>query len=232
MKISRQIIAFSLVSFGLVTLLSAQDCKLYFPQKTGSVREMKSYTKKDDYTGKMVQEVLSKHVEGNNVDITVRTTMYDDKDTETASHEIEVRCEDGVFKIDMTDYLSELLQSYQSMDVELHGDNLVIPPDLKIGESLPDASAEIIVRSGGLKIMDMTVEILNRQVEARENITTEAGTFDCYKITYVVEAKTKLMNVTTRTVEWLAENVGIVKSENYNRKDKLSSYSVLTRFEE
>ncbi len=212
--------------------LDAQDCKLYFPQNVGSVREMKTYDSKDKQTGKMMQEVLEKDVKGNNVNIKVRTIVYDDKDAEVGNHEIEVRCEDGVFKIDMTDYLSSMLQAYQSMEVEMKGDNLSIPANLNPGETLPDASVEVIVRSSTIQIMDMTVTIMNRKVEAKEKITTEAGTFDCYRISYNVDSKTKILHITTRTVEWLAEDVGVVKSESYNKKDKLASYSVLTKFKD
>ncbi len=230
MNVKKILFAFSISFLTGILSLQAQDCKMYFPQKVGSVREMKSYTAKDKYTGKMVQEVLSKNVTGKNVDITVRTTVYDDKDAQTGSHDIQVRCENGVFKIDMTDYLSGLLQAYQSMEVEMKGDNLTIPASLNVGESLPDATAEIIVRSGGLQIMDMTVTIMNRKVEAREKMTTDAGTFDCYKMSYDVDSKTRLIHMTTKTVEWMAGDVGVVKSENYDKKGKLASYSVLTRF--
>ena len=232
MNIKTRFIMFFLAGFVLVPALKAQDCKLYFPQKVGSVREMKTYTDKDKLTGRMVQEVLSKNVSGSDVDITVRTTVYDDKDVAAGTHDVEVKCENGVFKIDMSDYLSNLLQAYQSMEVEMKGDNLTVPSKLSVGETLPDASVRIIVRSSGLQIMDMTVTIMNRKVEARENMTTEAGTFDCYKISYDVDSKTKLMHMTTKTVEWMAADVGIVRSESYNKKGKLASYSVLTKFED
>ncbi len=218
------------IFFSGIMILNGQDCKMYFPQKVGSVREMKTYTAKDKYSGKMQQEVIMKNESGNDVTIKVRTTVYDDKDNPSGTHEVEVRCEGGVFKIDMTDYLSSLLQAYQSMEVEMKGDNLTIPSSLTEGETLPDASAEIIIRSGGLQIMDMTVTIMNRKVLGRESLTTEAGTFDCYKISYDVDSRTRLIHMTNQTVEWIAGDVGVIRSEIYDKKGKLGSYSVLTRF--
>lgn len=229
MKAEKSFVILSVLFLLGTEWLQAQDCKMYFPQKVGSVREMKSYTSKDKYTGKMVQEVLSKNASANQMDLKVRTTIYDDKDVSTGTHDVEVKCENGIFKIDMTDYLSGLLQAYQSMDVEMKGDNLTIPSSLSAGETLPDAKAEIIVRSNNLQIMDMFVTILNRKVEGVEKMTTPAGTFNCFRISYDVDSKTKLIHITSKTVEWIATGVGVVRSENYDKKGKLASYSVLTR---
>ncbi len=230
MKILRSFFIFSLLVPGLLTA-RAQDCKMYFPGEVGSVREMKTYNQKDKYTGKMVQEVLSKDVNQNNVDIVVQTTVYDDKDQTTGSHKIGVKCENGIFRIDMTDYLTGMLQAYQEMEVEMKGDDLTLPASLVAGEALPDASTEIIVRSGNIRMMDMVVTFMNRKVEAQEKMTTDAGTFDCYRIGYDIDSKTRLIHLTTHTVEWIAPDVGIVRSETWDKKGKMASYSVLTRFE-
>jgi hypothetical protein len=66
-------------------------------------------------------------------------------------------------------------------------------------------------------------------VEALENMTTPAGTFKCYKIASTIETKS-MISITTHTVEWMAKDVGVVRSENYNKKGKLTSYMVLTSF--
>jgi hypothetical protein len=39
------------------------------------------------------------------------------------------------------------------------------------------------------------------------------------------------MNIQTSAVEWIAEGVGIVKTESYNKKGKIESYQVLTKLE-
>lgn len=204
---------------------------MYFPEKVNSVREMTNYDKKDRMTGRVVQEILDKEVSGGDVTLTVGTLIYGEDNEEIHNSEVKVGCSDGVFKIDMRDYVGELIKQYESMEVELEGDNLLIPSKLSAGQELPDGNVNIQVSSSGMTMVNMDVTIKNRKVEGQEEITTEAGTFDCYKISYDTEAKTKLFTVTTGGVEWLSPGVGVVKSESYNKKGKLTGYSLLTRLE-
>ena len=78
-----------------------------------------------------------------------------------------------------------------------------------------------------MTIMNMSVSITNRKVEAVENITTPAGTFECYKITYDVATK-MMINVKMKATEWYAKNVGMVKSESYTSDGKLAGSTLLT----
>jgi hypothetical protein len=220
-----------LLLFVTVIFISAQDCKLYFPDKPGAIREMTSYDKKDKQTGRALQEIISKDVNGNDVAIRVKTSIYGEDNAEVSTMELDVLCEDGVFKVDMSDYMSPMLAAYQEMEVEMTGDNLVFPSNFKPGDVLPDGSMNIIVSTGGIHIMNMTINITNRKVEVSEKITTKAGTFDCFKITYDSQSKTKLMNIQTSAIEWISEGVGIVKTETYNKKGKLESYQELTKLE-
>jgi len=205
---------------------------MYFPEKTGTTRELTSYDKKDKITGKVLQTVLDKEVSGKDVTLTVQTEIYNEDNEEINSSKIKIGCDDGVFKIDMRDYVGDLVQQYEGMEIEMTGDNLLIPSKLSTGEELPDGNINIQVSNSGITMVNMDVSIKNRKVEGQEEITTEAGTFDCYKISYDSEAKTKMFTVTTRGVEWLAPGVGVVRSESYNKKGKLTSYSLLTALKE
>ncbi len=223
-----------LSTFGILLLSfqsGAQDCKMYFPDREGSIREMTSYDSKDKPTGKVVQEVTSRKTTPEGLTVGIKSTIYDDKDAQVNNMEMEIACENNVFKIDMSDYISEMLQAYQDMEVEISGDNILFPSSMKVGDVLPDAGMNIKVRSGGMQIMSMDISILNRKVEAKENITTPAGTFETFKITYDTESKTKIINMKTSSVEWISEGTGVVKTENYNKKGKLGSYTLLTKFE-
>ena len=77
--------------------------------------------------------------------------------------------------------------------------------------------------------MNMNISISNRKVEAAENLTTPAGTFECYKISCDVAIK-MMINVKTKSIEWYAKGVGMVKSESYNTDGKLMGSNVLTSF--
>lgn len=204
---------------------------MYFPQKTGAVREMTNYDKKDKMTGRMVQEIVDKDVSNGDISLTVETLIFDEDNEELNRSTITIGCSGGVFKIDMKNYLGEMLEAYESMEIEMQGDNLLIPGKLSVGDELPDGNINIQVRSSGITMVNMDVTIENRKVEAKEEVTTEAGTFDCYKISYDTVSKTKMITVSTSGIEWMAPDVGAVKSESYNKKGKLTGYSLLTRLE-
>ena len=89
-----------------------------------------------------------------------------------------------------------------------------------------NGSLVISVYSEGVRIMGMSTSITKRKVEAKEQITTDAGTFDCYKITYTITVST-MFSVRMEVAEWIAEGIGTVKSETYS-KGKTMGYTVLT----
>ncbi len=226
-----KILIFSFVFLLFFSLSHGQDCKLYFPGQIGSVREMTSFDKKDKITGKTIQEVVDMNKDGNDLTLEVSTLILDADENEISNSTIEIGCVDGVFKIDMSEYLSDLLEAYQSMEVELEGDNLSFPSKISVGDKLDDATMNIRIINNGIQMMQMNVKIYNREVLAREKITTDAGTFETYKMSYDMESGTRMITVNTSSVEWIAEDVGIVKSESYNKRGKLTGYSLLTGFQ-
>jgi hypothetical protein len=121
---------------------------------------------------------------------------------------------------------SEALAAYEDMDIKIESDNLEMPSSIKVGDRLNDGSLMITVSSSGMKLMTMTTDISNRKVEAEEKVTTDAGTFDCYKISYDLTTK-MMMTMNLSAIEWYAKDVGMVKSESYS-KGNLSGTTVLT----
>jgi len=108
-----------------------------------------------------------------------------------------------------------------------------VPSDLQSGMTLPDASIEVKVQNSGIAMMSLTIQIFDRQVEKMETISTPAGTFECAKIVYSVQSKMGQVipiNVKSTGAEWLSKGFGMVKSEQYDKKQNLMSYSLLTEF--
>ncbi len=229
MNLKQIILLFAIILF--VPVARAQDCTLFYPESIGTLREMTNYDKKDRVTGRVHQTISDKSTSGGNISMDVETVIYDDKDEEINRSKVEVGCETGVFKVDMSDYVGEMLDAYREMEVEMKGDNLQFPPGMSEGDELPEGNINIQVSSSGIKMVDMDITIKNRKVEGKEEISTSAGSFDCFKISYDMEAKTNMFTVNTSGVEWIAEGVGVVKTESYNKRGKLNSYSLLTRFE-
>jgi len=124
-----------------------------------------------------------------------------------------------------------MMQSYNNMDLEINGTSLEMPSyDSKIGTNLKDGNLDMKIGADGVMPIKMSILMTNRKVEGKEQMTTEAGTFDCIVMSQNI--KTKMMiSIESNTKDWYAENVGLVRSESYNKKGKLTGYSVLTKLE-
>jgi hypothetical protein len=116
----------------------------------------------------------------------------------------------------------ERTANFQSTDIEY-------PIAVKAGETLPDVTSTINMEARGRKV-DVKMRFTDRKVEAKEDVTTPAGTWNCYRISHVtvtdmdipgmsdkqkqimqsIRDKTKM-----KTLTWLAPDFGIVKMEMY-----------------
>jgi hypothetical protein len=222
--------------FGLLTILlftsyviSAQDCIFFYPDAEGAKVEITHYDNKDKITGKSEQEVITIEKAGSNVKAIIKNKYFDKKDEFVFENEMEVSCKEGVFYIEMNNYLNEqALAGFKDMEMEIKGDNLQFPPGMKVGDMLDDGTVTMSFNAPAMSMMNMSTTIKNRKVEAIENITTPAGTFKCFKITYDIETETFMKKITSNALQWFSENVGMVRTESYNQNGKLEGYSVLT----
>lgn len=73
----------------------------------------------------------------------------------------------------------------------------------------------------------MSFMVTNRKVIGKESVTTPAGTFECYKISYDIATK-MMINMKTKATEWYARGTGLIKSETYSTDGKLMGSNVLT----
>jgi len=218
----------ALLLTSLSSLVTAQDCEAYFPMQEGAFMEMKNYDKKDKLSSITQYTVLKKEVTGNRTSVAVKINTFDDKEEPVMDGEMEMYCEDGVFYIDMEKFLDEqMMQAYEGMELSVEAENLDMPSGLGQGTELNDGYVKVSIASEGVSFMTITVNINNRMVEGREEITTPAGTFSCVKISYDVVVKS-IMKISSKVIDWYAKDVGVVRSENYRSNGKLTGYSIIT----
>ena len=216
-------------------MVQAQCENAYFPMKDGVTFEQTSYNAKDKKEGKVISTISAT----TNTQLVVQNKIYDKKDELITEGDYEVFCEDGKVKMDFEQFIpDELLSSYQNMEVNIEGDFLEFPNNLSVGQNLPDANGTItIVMAEGAMNMKTTITLTftNRKVELQESITTPAGTFETFKVSQTTISAMEIMGMSRETTfssaSWIAEGVGAVRSENYDKKGKLAGYQVLTSFE-
>ncbi len=219
-----------LLSFLLTVNLMAQDCEGYFPIKKGAFIETKNYDAKGKLSGTNQQTILAVEPLATGLSIKVKSDQFDSKDKPVGSSELGMRCENGVFFIDMKNFLDpSTMEGMKDMEMTVDGLDLEYPNLLQVGQTLRDGDILIKFMSGGMTVMSMSVKIYNRKVEAMESITTPAGSFDCYKLTYDMDVKS-IMKMTVKATQWVTKNVGAVKTESFDKNGKLVGYSLLTAF--
>jgi hypothetical protein len=224
---------FLLAFAGLALLNSpkAQQCTAYFPMREGAIIEYQQFNAKDKLESTTVQKVLKKEVNGNTVTVKVNSVSTDDKGKQQGSQDFELKCDNGVFSVSMQKFLDpKSMEGFKDMDVKITGDNLETPGTIKAGDVLKDATMTVTISSNGMTMMTMVVKILNRKVEAEESVTTPAGTFSCFKMTYDVETKT-MFKVQTKGIDWITKDVGVVKSETYDANGKKQGYQILNKLQ-
>jgi hypothetical protein len=216
--------------FTQAVLLNAQNCKLYYPAKTGAKLEYTTYNAKDKKTASSTQLVKEIYENEGITSILIETQAFDKKGKDLGTNEYNAICENGVFKVDMKSFMdAATMAAYEDNEVEVSSNNLEIPANLNVGDELPNGRLNISVYSNGTRMMGMSTALTDRKVEAKEEVTTEAGTFECYKISYTMTVST-MFSVRVEAIDWISEGVGNVKSETYSR-GKLMGYTVLTGIE-
>lgn len=222
-----------LVSVMLFSIAKSQDCFKYFPQKEGQKLEVTHYDKKDKVTSKTIQMVVKKSKVDGNEQIDMKQEVIPENSDSVFVNEYSIVCDGDKIYVDMENYLSqEQMSPYQQMDVEIDAENLDIPMNPKAGQKLSDGKVVAKAQNDmGVTMVTISVEVSNRKVEKFETVKTPAGTFECFKVTQDILSKVGFIKVRSKSAEWYAPKYGIVKSEAYNKRGKLTGYSVLTKID-
>ena len=208
----------------LIVVGAHGQCNPYYTLEEGNKWEMTNYNAKGKFQGKQVNEIKKLETSGDGWNATLGMILYDKKNEVVYDKDVDMSCVKGVVMLDMTRLIpDEQLEMFKEMNMTLEMDNIEIPSKLEPGMLLDDGSVTL---SGDLP-MNMTVNITDRKVEGKETITTPAGAFDCFKISYSVSTK-MVVNVKSKGVDYIAEGVGMVRNETYNKSGKLMGYSELT----
>ncbi len=221
------LIALLLVS----TAAFSQDCTVYIPSNIGTELHYEMKNAKGKIEGVYTQKMISVKETGGGTTFELLQTYMDPKDSNKiiTQDTISFRCKDNVFYIDMEKYLNQKqMEGFKDMEVKITTDDLIYPPKLYPGLELNDGSISLEVAAGMMN-MNMTTHIVNRKVEALEDVTTTAGTFKCYKISEDVKSKISFVNVQLHNVAWIVKDIGTIRSESYDKKGKLESTTELIK---
>ena len=221
-------------AFFTVSNISAQNnCSQFYPSKSGTKLTIHHYNQKNKLTSETNYEVLNVNSSGSESKITMNMYMSDSKKQKTITEaQFTVTCDGGTTSLDPESIISpKLFNQYKNMEYKIEGKGIDIPNALSVGQKLPDGQVTMSIDAGVMSI-DMTIDLKNRKVELKETITTSAGSFDCYLITYTNETSMSMgMKQTFYVKQWIARDVGLVQQETAKSNGKLMSKSVLAELQ-
>lgn len=213
----------------LAITVSSQNCETFFPVEKGTFTEIKNFDAKGKLTGSIQQTITNVNQQSGKLIIEAKSEQFDNKNKSLGVQELTMRCENNIFYMDMKNFFNQSsLGDTKDAEITIDATDLEFPATIKPGDVLPDGTMQVSLQAGPMP-MNMSVNIYNRKVEAIENVTTPAGTFECYKIKYDIDTKT-LFKMSNSAIQWYSKNVGAVRTETYNKNGKLVGYSEMTSF--
>lgn len=212
------------------SFMTAQDnCEIYYPMKEGVKFQISHYDGSKKKPSSIVNcQITNVKKTGEGISSTLKMSI-EGEEGNIPDQEIDVFCNGNKLSIDYESLLNpEMLAQYGDFDYEISGTSIDWPSNLSVGQTLPDAEMNMNISVSGMN-MNIKTTISNRKVIAKEKITTPAGTFDCYVMTYDTTVDAMGMNSKTSTKEWFSKGVGMIKQEGY-RNGKVQNWSQLTAF--
>lgn len=215
-----------LLAFALTGLVKGQDCKFYSLSE-GMVTAYQNLDAKGKITGTTRSTCLNVNKDGKAIIFKMKSEYADAKNKNQSTKEYIMKCEDGKFYIDMQSMVDpKSMEAFKGMEVSVNSEDLIYPSGLAAGQTLPDANITFSASSGGVSILNLTINITNRKVVGTESVTVPAGTFECFKITYDVETK-MMFKVNASVTEYVNMGVGNVKTETFDKNGKLAGTTQL-----
>ncbi|NNC70936.1 MAG: hypothetical protein HKN90_08960 [Flavobacteriaceae bacterium] len=196
-----------------IASLAAQDkCSKFYPITESASYVHTLYDNDNNELGKVTYSVNAIRV--NSADYTVKI--------EAMGFSRESKYRINCYDTGVSMYpISTGLAGARSGSATTTGDNIYLPNELEVGETLDDV--EMNIRAGSA---NMTRIMKDRKVLRQETITTPVDTFeDCYVLEYFVEMGIGPgMTMKTKTLQWLKEGVGVVRTEEYNFNESTGDY--------
>lgn len=208
------------------------NCSKYYPFEEGTSFQYTMFDKKGKPDGTSDYQVKSVLNSGGETIAEMSVNLHDKKGKEIVQSNYNIICTGTGVKIDFQSLMpTQMLEQYKEMDVQvdLSGTDIELPNDLTVGQELQEANVTMNVKMAGMN-MKTIVNMKNRKVEKKETITTTAGSFECYVIYSENESQVMGMKKTFPSRLWLAEGVGMVKQESYQKDGDLMSTMELTKF--
>ncbi len=228
--------------------LLAQDCLQYMYMQKNKTIEMTAFNDKKDMTFKSVTKVSDVTTENGVTTANVVSEAYDKNGKLVSSSNVVYKCDGGVMMMDMSFNAQQQSQQSSQQNTKINfkvinKSYMEYPNSMQVGDHLKDATSQMEMDMSNGMTGVTTVQITDRMVVGKENVTTPAGSWDCFKITYKTTSSTtfkgahadtinsamsamdkiraklgklgpKMPSNTSESTVWYAPNFGMVKVQS------------------
>ena len=223
------------LAFAVFTTLMmvAQDCQTFLFMTTNAEVQMTMYDKKGKASGVQTWKVGDVKKDGTDFVSTINTSFKDDKGKEITNTSGTYKCNGGILHADMKMAMpQQQAGTMKPTEAKMSGAYLEYPYNMSVGQQLKDAQMDVDVDMKNGVVSKVSFKELNRKVEAKEQISTPAGSWEAYIIKYDGNMRTEMAGIgipfNFSVKEWFVPGVGIVKSETYTKGGKLAGSSMIT----
>jgi len=203
-----------------VSKLLAQDCSQYVYLQKGKTIEMTTFDRGGQVMDKLVNFVTDVSTSNGTTTATVSSESFDKNGHSEGKTNALYKCTGGAFLIDIN------ANRPQTTGGKFSTTYVEYPANMHVGEHLNDVTTQLQMKMGS-RTVNMTTKITNRMVADKESVTTPAGTWDAFKITYTttitMDQSTGMGTRTTETAQWYVPNFGIVQILAFGMTIKLTS---------
>ncbi|MBA2500039.1 MAG: hypothetical protein H0V30_09965 [Chitinophagaceae bacterium] len=216
-------------------LIQAQDCQNYYYLSNNAIVEMTVYDRKGKESGKQKWKVTEVKNQNNGYVSTIESVFTDEKGNETAQATGTYICNNGILKADMRMAVpQQQMDAYKNMEVRADEVYIEYPQNMAAGQTLQDGIFKMEMYNNNTLSTTINYSQVNRKVEGKENITSPAGSWEAYKISFEGQLKTMIGGIgipmNFKSVEWFVPGFGMVKSETYSKNGKLMGSTLLTGY--
>lgn len=218
----------ALLLIAIAQFAKAQDCSNYYYLQNNKTIEMTISNNKGKESGKMIYAISNSSKTGSTHSATINSEFIDSKGKSITKAVNSVKCESGVMKMDMKMFIPAAQQEQMSSgSASASNVYLEYPAAMNVGDNLKDGQFSMDFENAGGMKSAIEISITERKVEAKESITTPAGTWDCYKISTKNKITTKIAGIgipiKMDVTEWFAPGFGVVKTESKGGKTEITS---------
>jgi hypothetical protein len=236
--LSYNALAIMTLFFALESSAQVTTCPSLASIPVGRELSYKTFDDRNRLTQTQNLIVASNRIEAGYQTVYMDEDLLDARGRLIAKGEFVIRCQNDVLFFDMTRMIpSEALRGAETMEIRSDQSLLRLPVELMPGQLLPQGSTSVEVgpeASGSLMTLDFSIG--NRRVESEVEIETPAGAFPATLIHQRSTARSKVL-LLRKTWEydekvWYDLSMGLmIRTELYDLKGKLKTYTVLSRLE-